>query len=204
MAPAKRSVLSLCDLTGNMVSPWIEAGDCATIVDLQHAPGAHTDGRLTRVGADVLDLDPNYGIGFDIVFAFPPCTDLANSGARWFREKGLAAVIRALSIVEACRVICERSGAPWMIENPVGQLSTYWRGPDYVFDPCDYGDPYTKKTCLWTGGGFVLPWRSRVEATEGSKMHMLPPSPDRANLRSATPMGFARAVCAVNRIEGEV
>jgi hypothetical protein len=135
---------------------------------------------------------------FDMVFAFPPCTDLANSGARWFKEKGLTALIAALQVVEACRRICEESGAPWMLENPVGQLSTYWRNPDYTFDPCDYGDPYTKKTCLWTGGGFVLPWRSRIEPTEGSKMHRLPPSAERANLRSATPTGFARAVFEVN------
>lgn len=193
-------VLSLCDYTGNMVAPWIEAGYEATVVDIQHPNGVHRDGPLTRVGADVrylhnFDVDPH---DWTIVFAFPPCTDLANSGARWFKEKGLTALIGALEVVEACRAFCERTGKPWMLENPVGQLATYWRKPDYTFDPCDYGDPYTKKTCLWTGGGFVMPWRSRVEPTEGSKMHRLPPSKDRANLRSETPMGFARAVFEVN------
>ncbi len=194
------NVLSLCDFTGNMVAPWIEAGHRATIVDKQHRNGSTADGLLTKVGADVRYLH-NFHIDpadFDVVFAFPPCTDLANSGARWFKEKGLGALIEALQVVEACRRICEVSGAPWMLENPVGQLATYWRKPNYTFDPCDYGDPYTKKTCLWTGGGFVLPWRSRIEATEGSKMHRLPPSADRADLRSATPMGFARAVFEVN------
>jgi hypothetical protein len=182
-----------------MVQPWLEAGHTATIVDLQHPDGVTRDGNLTRIRGDVRNMNClTRSQHFDIVFAFPPCTDLANSGARWFREKGLGALIGALQTVEACRQLCEDSGAPWMIENPVGQLAAYWRKPDYVFDPCDYGDPYTKKTCLWTGGGFVLPWRSRVEPTEGSKMHRLPPSPQSANLRSETPPGFARAVFGVN------
>lgn len=194
---SKGNVLSLCDFTGNMVKPWVDAGYRATLVDLQH-PRIDTRPNPALLKIDVRDMDSPEPGEFDIVFAFPPCTDLANSGARWFREKGLSGLIGALQVVEACRRICEASGAPWMIENPVGQLATYWRKPDYTFDPCDYGDPYTKKTCLWTGGGFVMPWRSRVEPTEGSKMHRLPPSPDRANLRSETPMGFARAVFEVN------
>jgi hypothetical protein len=117
------------------------------------------------------------------VFAFPPCTHLAASGARWFGDKGLSALRDSISLVEACRRICEWSGAPYCIENPIGTLSTYWRKPDYIFDPCDYGayltppsDAYTKKTCLWTGGGFVMPEKRPVAPTEGSRMHKLPPA----------------------------
>lgn len=75
-----------------------------------------------------------------------------------------------------------------------------------TFDPCDYAgypggknDTYTKKTCLWTGGGFIMPPPKLLEPVQGSRMHRLPPSPERANLRSATPMGFARAVFEANR-----
>ena len=186
------NVLSLCDFTGNMVMPWVHAGYSATIVDLKHEDASSP--QLTRVGADVRDWD--LVDGWDMVFAFPPCTDLANSGARWFKEKGMGALIEALQVVEACRRICEASGAPWMLENPVGQLATYWRKPEYTFDPCDYGDPYTKKTCLWTGGGFVLPWRSRVEAV-GSLPHQPGQRWDPV-ARSATPLGFARAVFEAN------
>lgn len=190
-------VLSLCDFTGNMVQPWLEAGHLAVIVDIQHPRGHWNRIKgLTTVGVDILYFEP--APKYDIVFAFPPCTDLANSGARWFKDKGLPKLIDALTLVNRCREICERLGVPYMIENPVGQLSTYWRKPDHMFDPCDYGDPYTKKTCLWTGNGFVMPPKNRVEPTEGSKMHFLPPSADRANLRSATPMGFARAVFEAN------
>lgn len=74
-----------------------------------------------------------------------------------------------------------------------------------MFDPFEYGgyldppgDAYTKKTCLWTGNGFRMPAKWPVEPTEGSLMHLLPPSEDRANLRSATPQGFANAVFAAN------
>lgn len=190
-------VLSLCDFTGNMVRPWVEAGHQAVIVDLQHQWGKVEGDGITRIKFDVRVYQPVHH--YDIVFAFPPCTDLANSGARWFKDKGMQAAIDGLTLVERCRVLCEQIGAPYMIENPVGQLATYWRKPDHYFDPCDYGDPYTKKTCLWTGNGFVMPPKARVEPTEGSKMHRLAPSPERANLRSATPMGFARAVYEANR-----
>ena len=204
-----RTVLSLCDRTGVMVQPWLDAGFDAVTVDLQ------ADDRVARVGdaswtryrADVRDwfkLDlPKPAI----VFAFPPCTHLAVSGARWFRDKGMRKLIDALSIVEACREFCEdESGAPFAIENPVGTLSTYWRDPDYLFDPHDFAgwadDPdseaYTKRTCLWTGGGFVYPRRRWVEPTLGSLFHRTPPSADRGDVRSVTPQGFARAVFDAN------
>src|SRR5437660_6175840 len=92
-----------------------------------------------------------------------------------------------------------------MIENPVSTVSTYWRKPDYSFDPCEYGgylnppgDAYTKKTCLWTGNGFVMPQIKQVAPWEGSRMHRLPFSRHRAILRSATPSGFANAVFQAN------
>ena len=204
MRPA---VLSLCDRSGVMVRPWLEAGFDAYIVDLQHSPGPSRSlptedghGSLTRVGADVRAYWPPER-KFSAVFAFPPCTHLAASGARWFQEKGLGALIEALTLVEACRRICESLTTCWMLENPHGTLSTYWRKPDYTFDPCDFGgyldgggDRYTKRTNLWCGPGFTMPPLRRVEPVEGSKMHFVAPGPERANIRSVTPEGFARAV----------
>ena len=82
--------------------------------------------------------------------------------------------------------------------NPVGKLNTRYLGkPRLIFDPCDYGDPYTKKTCLW--GNFNIPKKNPVKPTEGSKMHLLPPSKYRAALRSVTPLGFAKAFFEANR-----
>lgn len=200
-------VLSLCDRTGVMVQPWLEAGYRCTIVDLQHPAGEHTDGLLTRVGADVTTWLPPR-TEYAAAFAFPPCTHLAGSGARWFKDKGLPALIEGLTLVEACRRILDWTGAPWALENPTGTLSTYWRPADYAFDPYEYGawadgrDAYTKRTQLWTGGGFVMPPRRPVEPVEGSRMHRLGPSPERADLRSVTPLGFARAVFAANHGAG--
>lgn len=200
-------VLSLCDLTGNMVKPWAEAGYTCIIVDLQHPAGAHRgEDGIIRVGANLLYWFPPMDVAYEIVFAFPPCTNLSVSGARWFRSKGLRGLIEALELVERCRVICEASGAPYLVENPVSTLATYWRAPDERFDPCEYGgyldpegDAYTKRTCLWVGAGFEMPEKRPVDPSEGSKMHLLPPSAERANLRSATPLGFARAVFTANR-----
>lgn len=193
-------VLSLCDRTGNMVRPWAEAGYTCMRVDLQKPPRVIPN--VMAIQTDVCSFLPPRTT-YAAVFAFPPCTDLAVSGARWFREKGLYGLAAALNTVEACARICEWTGAPWMLENPVSTLATYWRKPDLVFDPCDYGgyltpsgDSYTQRTCLWTG--FVMPTKCPVPASEGSKMHRLPPRPERSNLLSETPRGFARAVFDAN------
>lgn len=186
-------VLSLFDYTGNMVRPWLDAGYECWIVDIQHPLGEHREGNLVRVGADLRTWTPPRR-EYVAAFAFPPCTDLAVSGARWFQGKGLRRLSQAIDLFGRGVELCEWTGARWMVENPVSVIASHFRKPDHTFDPCDYGDPYTKRTCLWSGGGFVMPPKQPVPATQGSKMHLLPPSPERANLRSATPMGFARAV----------
>jgi hypothetical protein len=195
-------VLSLCDRTANMVRPWAEAGYTCMTVDLERPFGAIAN--VMQIRTDVRSFLPPR-TRYAAVFAFPPCTHLAVSGARWFREKGLYGLAEAMSIVEACARICEWSGARWMLENPGSTLASYWRKPDFTFDPCDYGaymsppgDAYTKRTCLWTGGGFVMPEKRRVQPTEGSRMHRLPPSEDRPAIRSETPRGFAEAVFEAN------
>lgn len=194
-------VVSLFERSGNMVRPWLENGYRAVTVDMQEAPSQ--PGR-THIRADVLSLDAGFAAQFDpvCVFAFPPCTHLASSGARWFKAKGLGALIQSLQMVDKARAICEASGAPWMLENPVGTLSTYWRDPDLMFDPYQFAgwapdeaaDGYTKRTCLWVGGGFLPPDTRPRDPHMGSLMHKLPPSDDRANLRAVTPLGFAYAV----------
>lgn len=184
-----------------MVQPWLEAGYECWIVDQQHPAGLIRDGRLVRCGVDVRAVEsvvePSRAA---IVFAFPPCTHLAVSGARWFAEKGLEALHDALGLVVACKRVCEASRAPWMLENPVGMLSSYWRRPDYTFQPWQYGDRYTKKTCLWTGDGFIMPapWIAHRPADVRASIHLMPPSADRADKRSITPAGFARAVFEAN------
>ncbi len=201
----KGLIVSLCDRTGNMVKPWVDAGYGAVTVDLQPATWTHP--LRVHHQCDVREFVMPKGVSF--VAAFPPCTHLAASGARWFRDKGLAKLIEALQIVEACRSLCEAGQAPYMIENPVGTLAAYWRDPDYTFHPVHYcgwatnsaADEYTKKTCIWAGNGFVMPDRKPGEPTLGSLMHRLPPSADRADIRSETPAGFAAAVFSANARE---
>lgn len=196
-------VISLFDHSANMVEPWAKAGFLCYCVDLQHPAGMHFDGNIVRIGADVREWLPPFS-AVKMLFAFPPCTHVAASGARWFKDKGLGALIEALELFEASVRLAEWTGAPYMIENPVSTISSYWRKPDYMFDPCDYGeyhtsaDAYTKRTCLWTGNGFEMPKVKRVTPVEGSKMHRLAPSKDRARLRSVTPKGFAQAVYEAN------
>jgi len=198
------TIISLCDLTGTMVKPWAEAGYTCYCVDVQHSIRkpkvvSYPDGgSIHFVWGDVRTWTPPPGHDIKFVAAFPPCTDVAVSGARDFKTKGLSKLIDALELFNAC-LHAAWSGAPYCVENPVGVLSSHVRKPDHTFNPCDYGDPYTKLTCLWTGNGFVMPPKSPVEPTEGSKMHLMTPGPERANLRSATPEGFANAVFQSNK-----
>ena len=200
----KRIVISLFDHATNMVAPWANAGFLCYCVDLRHPPGEQHEGNIIRIGADVREWLPPFS-EVAAVFAFPPCTDVAVSGARWFQDKGIGSLIEALQFFEAAVRIGEWTKAPYMIENPVSTVSSYWRKPNFAFDPCDYGgyltppgDAYTKRTCLWTGNGFVMPKTKRVVPIEGSRMHRLRPSADRGARRSATPKGFAQAVFEAN------
>ena len=177
------TVLSLCDYTGSWSEPYRQAGYDVVQVDIRNGD----DVRLFRA------------LPFPVrgVLAAPPCTHFASSGARWWDGKGESAILEGLAVVDACmRIIAVHSPQWWVLENPVGRLRDYLGDPIMAFDPCEYGDPYTKRTQLW--GRFKCPTKRPVPATEGSKMHLLPPSSERAALRSVTPSGFARAFFEAN------
>lgn len=153
---------------------------------------------------DVLKITRTHGLKIVGLFAMPDCTHLAGSGARWWEAKGETALLEALSLVDACLRIgfaLKSQGLRWCaVENPVGRLSAFLGKPRMTFQPNKYGDPYTKRTCLW-GWGFStdLP-ENEVEPTEGGKMWKLPPSDDRKALRSVTPSGFAKAFFEANKL----
>lgn len=177
------AILSLCDFTGEWSKPYREAGYDVRQVDI-------------RRGDDVRLFE---ALPYPVrgVLAAPPCTHLASSGARWWEGKGEQALLDAMAVVDAClRIITVHRPLWWVLENPVGRLTRFLGDPRMAFDPADYGDPYTKRTLLW--GDFKCPAKRPVEAVEGSRMHRLPPSPDRAALRSVTPAGFARAFFEAN------
>lgn len=174
-------ILSLCDYSGVWSQPYVDDDYDVIRVDLKHGQ----DVRLMK-----LPTKPVYGI-----LAAPPCTVFAGSGNRW--ERTDAEMIEGLSIVDACcRLVLALRPKWWALENPVGKLVHYLGPPRMTFNPNDYGDPYTKRTCLW--GEFNTPVRTPVEATEGSKMHFIPPGPERQAIRSETPAGFARAFFEAN------
>ena len=174
-------ILSLCDHSGIWSQPYEDDDYEVVRIDLDHGQ----DARLLE-----LPDKPVHGI-----IAQPPCTMFANSGARWPRTE--ADMLNALSVVDACcRIILAARPVWWVLENPAGKLSRYLGPPRWTFNPNDYGEDYTKFTCLW--GNFQPPEKCPVPATAGSKMHLLPPSEDRARLRSLTPAKFAQAFFEVN------
>lgn len=178
----KKIILDLCGGTGAWSRPYKEAGYDVRVVDPLQNTG---DVRFFKKAGEKI-----WGI-----LAAPPCTMFAGSGARWPRTK--EQMLEALSVVDACfRIIAVEKPEFWALENPVGKLVQYLGKPKMYFNPCDFGDPYTKKTCLW--GTFHTPEKTPVEPTEGSKIHLLPPSPDRQKLRSITPAGFANAFFKAN------
>lgn len=203
----ERHVISLFDHTGNMVRPWLSEGYTCWIVDQQHE-GHTQEGRLHRVYADLTRpwMPPVDRSRIAFICAFPPCDHLAISGARWFRGKGLRALEHSVSLFATAAETCEWAGAPYMIENPVSTMSTYWREPDHIFDPFHFAgysrsDNYTKRTCLWTGGGFVMPEQyldNELDAPD-NRVFMAGQSKARKMKRSTTPLGFAMAVHKANR-----
>ena len=191
-------VISCFDKTGNMVKPWAEAGYLCYCVDIQHAPGERREGNIVYVGADMLDwMPPREQIAAG--FFFPPCTDVAVSGARWFKDKGIGALIMSLRLFEVSVKLAEWMEAPYLIENPVSTISTYWRKPDHSFHPHEFtglcaDDNYSKLTCLWTGGGIhhaaELP---RLHAGRAGQSHS--PCAARAGTRQL-PQRYAHGFCA--------
>jgi hypothetical protein len=177
----KKIILDLCGGTGAWSRPYRRPGYDVHLI--------------TSPAHDVRTYMPPPSVHG--VLAAPPCTHLCASGARWWEEKGESALLEALSIVDAClRIVLISEPAFWVLENPIGRLVHYLGPPKMYFQPSEFGDPWTKRTCLW--GDFNIPTKNPVEPTEGGKIHRLPPSPNRSALRSITPAGFAKAFFEAN------
>lgn len=179
-------IIDLCCGSGGWSQPYVDAGYEVLRFDLK------TGADVRLIDAATIGKRNVHGI-----LAAPPCTHLASSGARWWKDKGEAALLDALSMVDAClRIIWVHRPTWWAMENPKGRLSKFIGPPRLIFDPCDYGDSYTKRTLIW--GDFTPPTPTPVEPTEGSKMHRMGESKARQALRSVTPPGFAQAFFVAN------
>jgi hypothetical protein len=127
--------------------------------------------------------------GWDLMIAHPPCTHLAVSGARWFKDKQ-AEQAEALDFV---RLLLEAPIERIALENPVSVISSRIRKPDQIIQPWQFGHGETKATCLWLKG---LPKLTPTEIVDGreARVHKLPPSADRWKIRSTTYPGIAAAM----------
>lgn len=203
-----KAAVFLCDYTGHMAEPWAEAGYECFCVDVQHKIRVpRREGRINFVWGDVRSWRPPEGLDIRFGASFTPCTDVAGSGSRDWPTKGGFLLRDALEMFESARQALAWSGAPYMQENSVGFLSSvpHIGKPDYYFHPWQYAglchdDNYTKNTCVWAGNGFIMPDPCLAPelGPPDDRIHKAPPTADRANIRSATPRGFARAVFNAN------
>lgn len=186
-------ILDLCGGTGGWSRPYKEAGYDVRV--------------LTLPGHDVLTYKPTediYGI-----LAAPPCTHFSVSGAQYWKQKDAdGRTFEDIRILTACLMIIAKTKPMfWAIENPVGRMQKLLGDPRLIFNPCDYGDAYTKKTLLW--GVFNIPEKCPVEpeyvtASNGDRyspvMMKTGGKTEKAKrLRSITPLGFAKAFFNANR-----
>jgi site-specific DNA-cytosine methylase len=174
-------ILIACEYSGTVRDAFINAGHDAVSCDLlpTEVPGPHYQGDVTNILND----------GFDMMVAHPPCTHLAVSGARWFKDK----VQQQQEALDFVRLLMNAPIPRIAIENPVSVISSRIRKPDQIIQPWQFGHGETKATCLWLKG---LPLLTPTDVVSGREQRIwkLPPSPDRWKERSRTYAGIAAAM----------
>lgn len=176
-------VLVACEYSGTVRDAFLRAGHYALSCDLlpceSTASGDHYQGDVRNV------LDH----GWDLMIAHPPCTHLAVSGARWFKDKK-AQQEEALDFV---RLLLNAPVERIALENPVSIISSHIRKPDQIIQPWMFGHGETKATCLWLKNLPLLKPTNIVDGRE-QRIHRMPPGPDRWKERSRTFVGIATAM----------
>lgn len=174
-------VLIACEYSGAVRRAMRDKGLNAWSCDLLPAE----DGDKHHIMADVLEVLKDSWHG---VIAFPPCTHLCVSGARWFKDKQAEQAAAVEFFMAFARL-----PIPHAIENPVGIMSTRYRKPDQIIQPWQFGHGETKATCLWLN---KLPRLVPTDIVDGreARVHMMPPGPNRWKERSRTYDGIARAM----------
>lgn len=177
-------VLVACEESQAVTIEFRKLGVEAYSCDTELCSGGHPEWHIHG------DVTEQLKKKWDCVIAFPPCTHLAVSGAWKFKEKRADGRQQAAEKFFMQFVDC----APyWAIENPVCIMSTKYRKPDQIIQPWQFGHGFVKRTCLWLGN---LPKLHPTDIVDGrsNKLSNLPPSEDRAKLRSKTFPGIARAM----------
>jgi hypothetical protein len=176
-------VLIACERFGRVRDAFLKRGYNATSCDiLPTIPfGPHMETDVQHI----LDF------GWDLMIGFPPCVHLCSSGARWFKEK--RADGRQHNAISFFMRLVEAPIKYIAIENPIGIMSTYYRKPDQIIQPWQFGHGETKATCLWLKGLPKLVPTNIVGGRE-PKIHRMGPSPIRSERRSITYQGVADAM----------
>lgn len=194
MPNVKPRVLVACEESGVVTHELLRGGCDAWSCDLLPTSGKHPERHLMVDVSELLKMD------WDCVLAFPPCTHLAVSGARWFDEKkrngqqqmGIGFFLQFTALDHVPCVA---------IENPVGIMSNIYRKPDQVIQPYMFGHTETKATCLWLKGlpplketNNVKEQMEQMDKRDIERVHYMSPGADRARLRSKTYPGVAQAM----------
>ena len=176
-------VLVACEFSGIVRDAFRNKGHDATSCDLlpTDKPGLHYQGDVRDILND----------RWDLMIAHPPCTHLAVSGARWFKDKQKEQK-EALDFV---RLLLDAPIDKIALENPISVISTRIRKPDQIIQPWMFGHGETKATCLWLKN---LPKLQPTKIVEGreNRIHKMPPSKNRGKLRSITYQGIADAMAS--------
>lgn len=175
-------VLIACEFSGTVRDAFAALGHDAWSCDLlatETNPLRHLQGDVRKV----------LHLGWDLMVAHPPCTHLAVSGARWFKDK-LQEQAEALDFV---RLLLDAPIPHIALENPISIISSKIRKPDQVIQPWMFGHGETKATCLWLTNLPKLVPTNIVEGRE-ARVHRMPPGPDRWKERSRTFPGIASAM----------
>ena len=177
-------VLVACESSGRVREAFRRRGHAAWSCDILPADDESSYHLQADVTGQLLGCQPNW----DLMIAFPPCTHLAVSGARWFKDKQKEQKEAIKFFMALINAKIEKIA----VENPVCIMSTKYRKPDQIIQPWMFGHGETKATCLWLKN---LPKLSPTNIVSGreSRIHSMPPSKDRGQLRSITYQGIADA-----------
>lgn len=174
-------LLVACEFSGIVRDAFAAKGWDAWSCDLlpTERPGNHIQDNVFN----------HLGEGWDMMIFFWPCTNMAVSGARWFKNKAVQQDADIISF----KALMESKIARIAGENPIGVLSTRYRKPDQIIQPWMFGHGETKATCLWLKNLPLLKPTNIVLGREG-RVWKEPPSPDRWKNRSRTLQGIADAM----------
>lgn len=178
-------ILVACEESQAVTIELRRLGHEAYSCDIIPCSGGHPEWHLQVDALELLKMK------WDMILAFPPCTHLAVSGARYFEQKRKDG--RQQAAIDFFMRFANSDCSKIAIENPVGIMSTVWKKPDQIIQPWQFGHGETKKTCLWLKG---LPPLISTEIVEGREQRIwkMPPSEDRAKNRAKTFPGIARAM----------